>query len=652
MKKLNIALYGIVTTLLFNEASMAQISMPAIFSDNMVLQREMNVPVWGSAKEGSQVVVEIAGERAVAYADEKSNWTAYLPCLKAGGPYSLKVSGEQEITFSNVMVGDVWLASGQSNMNFPLLDAKDGEEDAKTANIPDIRLFYVQNELSPKPKADVNGGPWIECDSNSVREFSAVAYYFGREIYRDQKVAIGLIQNTWSGTNCEAWTSQELLNTIPVMKQRLDDFFRRNIADDSISANVRRENNNWNLATNSFEGLKKNVHTRNYSDKGWETMKIPCAINETATGDYEGIIWFRKELDLPAGFKGRDLKCSMGQVDLAGVVYFNGERICETSWNYDAYRSFIIPGRLVKSGRNLIVIRLIDSWGKGGLLGPADSMFVRIDKLEEPTQVTLAGSWKYNATLEPAFARVENFNRIPGLIFNAKIAPIIPYGIKGVIWYQGEGNAGRAYQYRTLFPLMITDWRVRWKQGYLPFLFVQLPGYSSAQYQNEYEWAELREAQLMTLSYPATGMAVTIDLGETDNLHPENKLEVGKRLAIAARKIAYNQDLVYSGPVYRSMEVAGTKVRLRFICTGSGMVTKDNMPLKGFLVAGEDRLFHRAEAYVEGDEVIVFAPEVLLPVAVRYAWANSPEGNLFNKEGLPASPFRTDSWKGVTDDKK
>src|SRR5659263_422682 len=229
MKKLNIVLYGIVTTLLFNEASMAQISMPAIFSDNMVLQREMNVPVWGSAKVGSRVVVEIAGERAVAYADEKSNWTAYLPCLKAGGPYTLKVSGEQEITFSNVMVGDVWLASGQSNMNFPLLDAKNGEEDAKTATIPDIRLFYVQNELSLKPKADVNGGPWVECDSNRARGFSAVAYYFGREIYRDQRVAIGLIQNTWSGTNCEAWTSQEMLNTIPVMNQRLDDFFRRNI---------------------------------------------------------------------------------------------------------------------------------------------------------------------------------------------------------------------------------------------------------------------------------------------------------------------------------------------------------------------------------------------------------------------------------------
>jgi len=629
----------------------AQVKMPAIFSDNMVLQREMNLPVWGTAKPLSTIEVELAGIKAFAYTTEDGKWLAYLPPMKAGGPYKLVVSGDSEISFSNVMIGDVWLASGQSNMNFALNGATNGKNDVAITNFPDIRLFYVENELSVKPKTDVSGGPWKKCDSLSVKNFSAVAYYFGLEIYKNQKVPIGLIQDSWSGTSCEAWTSHDMLNTMPVMKQRISDFYKRNITNDSIMAHVKEDEKNWDLAANSFEGLKKNVQTKSYSDSDWKTMKVPLAITDSEIDSYDGIIWFRKLIELPANFKGKDLQIKMGKIDLAGTFYFNGVKIDETSWNYDEYRTLTVPGKYVKKGQNLLVIRLLDSWGKGGLLGPADSMFIKLDHQQENAQVSLAGEWKYNDKIEPAFAKVENFNRVPGLIFNAKIAPIIPYGIKGVIWYQGEGNAGRAYQYRTLFPLMIQDWRTRWKQGYFPFLFVQLPGYSSEQYQNEYEWAELREAQLLTLSHPNTGMAVTIDLDEKDNLHPRNKADVGKRLALQALKIAYNKDIVYAGPVYKSMQTEGNVIRISLTNTGSGLISKNSEALKGFEIAGEDRKFYTAQAKIEGNSVIVFAAEVSNPVAVRYAWANAPVCNLFNKEGLPASPFRTDSWKGVTDDK-
>ena len=649
MKKI---LSGLLILVFFGfEESHGQIRMPAIFSDHMVLQREMNIPVWGAAKAGSKITVEIAGNVAVTYTNEEGKWMAYLPNMKAGGPYDMLVTGEQSITFTDVMIGDVWLASGQSNMNFSLSGAKNGKKDVAEANYPGIRLFTVKNELSVKPRELVSGGPWVTCDSNSVDNFSAVAYYFAREIHKDQKIAIGIIQDSWSGTSCEAWISHEMLKTVPVMKERISDFYQRNISDDSININVEKDYNNRVLATTSFEGLKKNVQANNYSDRVWKTMKIPIAITDSEIGSYDGIIWFRKVIELPADFKGKDLQIKMGKIDLAGTFYFNGEKIGETNWNYDEYRTLTVPGKLVKKGQNLIVIRLLDSWGKGGLLGPADSMFIRLNLPGDKVEISLVGEWKYNNTLEPAFAKAENFNRVPGLIFNAKIAPIIPFAIKGVIWYQGEGNAGRAYQYRTLFPLMINDWRIRWCQGYFPFLFVQLPGYSSDQYQNEYEWAELREAQLLTLSQPNTGMTVTIDLDEKNNLHPTNKEDVGKRLALAARKIAYNKDVVYSGPIYKSMQIEGKTIRISFTHTGSGLNSINNQQLQGFEIAGQDMKFYKANAYIDGSEVVVFSAEVPLPVAVRYAWANSPIANLINREGLPASPFRTDNWKGVTNDK-
>jgi sialate O-acetylesterase len=573
-------------------------------------------------------------------ADDKGKWMLYLPPMKAGGPYQLNISSDnQEKVFENVMVGDVWLASGQSNMDFSVKNSEHANEEIASKQFPNIRLFTVNNSLSVSPQEDVSGGPWLKCDSNTVKNFSAVAYYFGKEIEKDQHVTIGLIKDAWSGTSCEAWASQEMLRTMPYMKNRIDEFRKTGITDDSIKVRTNRSNVNWTLAGSSFDGLKMGVHLPDFNDRAWETMMVPRSIESTSLGSYDGVIWFRKSVELDASYEGKDLLLSLGQLDIAAHVYFNGELIGASEMDFDQYRSFKVPVKYVKVGNNVLVIRLLDMWGKGGLLGPSDSIFLATNK-GKANKMTLSGNWKYNAQLEQKFVKDDGYNKIPGLIYNAKIAPLIPYSLKGFIWYQGEGNAHRAKEYATLFPMLIQDWRCRWKQGNLPFLFVQLPGYCSNQYQEKDEWAELREAQSHTLSYPNTGMAVTIDLVKANNLHPHNKKEVGERLALVARKVAYHESIQASGPMYESMKVEGTSIRVQFTEVGGGLCAKDGAVLKGFAIAGEDMKFYEATAKIDGNTVMVTSPEVKVPVAVRYGWENKPDCNLMNKDGLPASPFR------------
>jgi sialate O-acetylesterase len=649
--------------------SFSQVSLPAIFSDNMVLQRETNVPVWGTAVPNSLVSVSLTSEMsgltaanplsnkgseglthtAVKFtlakqscrADAGGKWMLYLPPMKASeGPWCLEIENESHTKiFNNVAIGDVWLASGQSNMDFSVKNSEHARDEITAKQFPNIRFFAVNNALSTTPKADVEGGPWLKCDSSAVKNFSAVAYYFGKEIEKDQHVTIGLIKDTWSGTACEAWASQDMLRTMPDMKKRIDDFIQTGVTNDVISSRTKISSLSWSLASTAFDGLKSKVHLPDYDDNQWKTMTVPQAIEQTELGQYDGVIWFRKSLELDQKYKGKDLLLSFGQLDIAAHVYFNGELIGSTEMDFDQYRSFRVPAKYVKVGNDVVVIRLLDMWGKGGLLGPSDSMFLTTNN-GKANKMTLSGNWKYNANLEQAFVKDDGYNKIPGLIYNAKIAPLIPYSLKGFIWYQGEGNAHRAKEYATLFPMLIQDWRCRWKQGNLPFLFVQLPGYSSNQYQEKDQWAELREAQLHTLSYPNTGMAVTIDLVKPNNLHPHNKKEVGERLALVARKVAYHESIQASGPMYESMKVEGTSIRVQFTEVGGGLCAKDGAVLKGFAIAGEDMKFYQATATIDGNTVVVTSPEVKVPVAVRYGWENKPNCNLMNKDGLPASPFR------------
>ena len=565
----------------------AQLKMPAIFSNYMVLQRDAQIAVWGTASPNSEVEVQLtceavsgltagnipghsAGEQGgglnhsvikgtlakqCCKADAKGNWRLHLPPVRAIDNCQLEIkNGNNNIIFTEVAVGDVWLASGQSNMDFPLRNSDGAKNELSSAPKNNkIRFFSVKNTLSTTPQKDVNGGPWMKCDSNSMKNFSAVAYYFGKEIEKNQHVTVGLIKDSWSGTACEAWASQKMLRTLPAMKQKIDAFNQSGITDEIITQRTNATNINWTLASSAFEGLKIGVHQLEFNDSDWQSMIVPMSIESTSLGSFDGIIWFRQMVQLDSSFTSKDLVLSLGQLDLAAHVYFNGELIGTTDMDFDQYRSFNVPAKLVRLGKNILVIRLIDMWGKGGILGPTDSLF--ISKRDEKGKVSLAGTWRYHAGLEQKFVKDDYFNKIPGLIFNAKIAPLIPFTLKGFIWYQGEGNASKAQEYRILFPLMIKDWRDMWMQGDLPFLFVQLPGYSSNQYQSKYDWAFLREAQLKTLSHANTGMAVTIDLVKENNLHPHNKKEVGERLALVARKVAYHQDIQSSGPIYKNMKV-------------------------------------------------------------------------------------------------
>ena len=641
---LTIALLAI----LFDCNTRKLLDLPHIFSDHMVLQRGIDIPVWGKATPGTTVNVQIADNKVQTKADENGKWMVKIPAMTAGGPYKMVIDNGKKTTFDDVLIGDVWFASGQSNMEFQVQSAKNSAQEISDAvSYPQIRLFTAPKTLANLPKEDLPDVKWLVCDSSSVKDFSAVAYFFGRMLNKDLNVPIGLINSSWGGTPAEAWTSKEKIITIPVFEKRVREFEGRKIPDSVFALDQKKDELRWKLASSSNVGFSQKVHTVEYSDKNWTDMKVPASIDQSAIGHFDGIVWFRKSFELQSNMAGKDLVLHLGRVDLKDKTYFNGTLIGESNFNGDAFRYYKIPGNLVKAGLNLIAVQDVDMWGPGGLTGPADSMFIADPKNKMVTRLT--GLWKYNEKIEPVFPTAEGFSQNASLIFNAMVAPVIPFGIKGAIWYQGEANAGRAYQYRTLFPLMIRDWRERWQEGDFPFLYVQLanfiPGKATP---SENDWAELREAQLMTLKLPNTGMAVTIDIGNVNDIHPTNKQDVGKRLALAAEKITYGKDIVHSGPIYESMKIEGNVLRIKFTSTGTGLMAIGNSKLKGFALAGKDKKFYWADAIIDGNEVILKSLKVKNPVAARYGWDSSPDCNLFNKEGLPASPFRTDGWPGIT----
>jgi len=489
----------------------ANVQAHSTFSDNMVLQRYMKVPVWGTADPGESIRVHFNGQTVTTKADSDGKWEVELAPMKAGGPFKMLLVGNNNVLFENVMVGEVWVCSGQSNMWWTVKLSANADQEIADAKYPNIRLFTVPAAMAAEPTSDLNA-KWVECSPETVPNFSAAAYYFGCELFKTLNVPVGLIHTSWGGTPAESWTS------LPVLK-----------SDPDFDLIVKR-----------------------YDDQiaGYEKVKA----------EYPGLL---------------------------------------AQWEKDAEKA--------------------KAEGK-----PAP---------EKPKEAA------YNPW-------------IPSSLYNAMIAPLIPYGIKGAIWYQGESNAAKAYQYRKLFPDMIKNWRKDWGEGDFPFLFVQLANWApkSEEPYDDY-WSELREAQTMTLSLKNTGMALAIDIGDPDNIHPGNKQEVGRRLALNALGIAYGKKIVYSGPIYRAMEPEYGTIVLLFNHLGGGLVAKGDA-LKGFTIAGADKKFVPAQAKIDGNYVVVSSPEVKDPVAVRYSWAINPDGNLYNKAGLPASPFRTDDWPGVTADKK
>jgi len=625
----------------------AQIILPKVFSDNMVLQRGVKIPVWGHATPNIKVIARLGNERASTIADSAGKWMLHLPVFKAGGPYTLTLAEAEKpqtaIKLRNILIGDVWLASGQSNMEWQVQQAQDAPNEIAKADYHQIRFLIVQHDEELTPQQDILSGTWKICDTNTVKQFSAVAYYFARKIHKEQNVPIGIVQSTWGGTPVESWTSKEGLLTSSITRTRIlanDTLTTHNFVKDSLDM-IRF----WDIVYHPQGNADKTIPLPEYDDSGWPPIEMPHMVKDFGIGKFEGMIWLRKKIVLPQSFAGKDLIVNIGHPEMNYSLYFNGNEICKTVWNSNPKHLYTIPSGLVKKGENIISLRMAMLWGGGGLNPPAEDIYIT----DGYSKISLAGKWLYKKDIEPAVPKIHYYQNYPAMLFNGMINPLIPFGIKGFIWYQGEANDTAAYYYRKLFSTLITDWRQRWHQGNLPFLYVQLANFRKINLlPTESQWAELREAQALTLSQPGTGMACIIDIGDANSIHPLNKQEVGRRLALVAEKKVYRQNVVASGPMYKNYVAKGNKIIISFADTGLGLTTRDTARINGFTIAGVDKKFYWASARIEDNKVIVSSDKVDTPVAVRYAWSDNPVCNLVNSEGLPAIPFRTDDWKGIT----
>ncbi|MHB9130202.1 MAG: sialate O-acetylesterase [Armatimonadota bacterium] len=637
------------------------LQLHSMFSDHLVLQQGMPAPVWGCAEAGDTVNVTMAGRSAQTVVKADGSWKVTLPAMTAGGPYDMMVySGGTMLTVRDVLVGEVWVCSGQSNMEWPLSLANDAEAEVAAADYPQIRLFTVPKIVVLEPKSEVDS-TWTVCTPDNATNFSAVAYFFGRHLHQELGVPIGLINTSWGGTVAEAWTSYAGLQAEPALSSILEALDYGIAHYDELNAKYLEDYAAWQQGSLPVDtgnaGCTQGWANPATPTTDWETMKLPDTWQH-AGHNISGVFWFRKTVEIPAAWAGKDLSLHIGACDKSEVTYFNNVQVGSLtledradSWSIP--RVYTVPGNLVHAGENLIAVRVFSHMYAGGMIGPTVNMFVSPADDPAAESIGLAGSWHYNIEQDFGFVQPPsgppapygpaNANTPTGL-FNGMISPLLPYALRGAIWYQGESNADRGYQYRTLFPAMIRDWRKQWGHD-LSFYFVQLANYMVRKDEPvESRWAELREAQTMTLQEPNTGMAVIIDIGEAADIHPRNKQDVGYRLALNALAQDYGKtDLVCSGPLFTGAQVEGNAIRLSFDHIGEGLVCHGEK-LTSFTIAGTDRQFVNADAVIDGDTIVVSSPQVPAPIAVRYGWEDNPACHLYNQAGLPASPFRTDDW--------
>ena len=639
-----------------------------LFGDHMVMQRERQNPVWGTAEPGRSVVVEIVNRKYTAVADPSGKWLVKIDAVPAGGPYTMKIHGRgRTVEFKDILCGDVWICSGQSNMEWPLSKAADAVKEIAAADHPQLRLFTVAKAVSATPLKEVSGR-WAVCSPNVAGSFSAIGYFFGRDLQKELNIPIGLVHTSWGGTPAEAWTDLKLLADNPLYRpiverhqkqlaaypERMKQYRRQASAYQKQIADFYRQHDST-AAQGNWSGI-------DFNDAAWQAMAEPSLWESQF--DIDGMVLFRRTVKIPASWKGRDLVLSLGSVDDFDQTFFNGVKVGEIGpENPDAWRTprrYTVPGKSVVSDHAVVAVRVFDHFGGGGFGGLPEDMFLA--PVGGGEKISLAGDWKYKIALKLEPRKLNSpkppygpeHPHAPAGLFNAMIKPLVPLAIRGAIWYQGESNAGRAWQYRSLLSTMIACWRSEWNEGDFPFLIVQLANYMKPEAQpRESAWAELREAQqIVADKLPNCGIAAAIDIGEEKNIHPLNKQEVGRRLMLAARKNAYGRPEVSCGPTFKSFRLDGNRVAIDFTNVGGGLTVKSGK-LGGFQIAGADRKFVWAEAVINGDTVTVGSPQVKAPQAVRYAWANNPvAANLYNKEGLPAMPFRTDTWPGLTDDKR
>ncbi|WP_459599594.1 sialate O-acetylesterase [Dysgonomonas reticulitermitis] len=643
--KVNIKTILISCIYLASVSLQATVKLPHVFSDNMVLQRDKPIKLWGWADKNETVEISFINQIKKVKADKYGNWSLFLDQVSFGGPYILKIKGkDNSISLRNILIGDVWFCSGQSNMEMPVhgwSSVYNDEEEIKNAGYPQIRAFNVARNMNTEPESDFNG-TWTVCSSQTVASYSAVGYFFARKLNKELNIPIGIINSSWGGTEIESWISADAYRKLP---EQIQDKYK-NIKITNLDQFVKDNEVNKALyleAINNDPGTVNKWFTPSTDIFSWNKMQIPQAW-ENVLGDIDGVVWFRYNFTLPGNEEGKAAAIQLGTIDDDDVVWINGVKVGETQ-GYATNRLYNIPRGILKAGQNVIVIKVSDHSGGGGIYGNPDNLYLKT----ADGKYSLSGEWSYKVAVTNAEFNYINIspNMRYALLYNAMINPVIQFPIKGAIWYQGESNVSQAFNYRILFPAMINDWRSKW--GYqFPFYWVQLANYMSKdKVPQKSEWASLREAQTQTLSLPETGQIITTDIGDADDIHPRNKQDVGLRLALIALNKTYGMDsIICSGPTFKSMNIIGNKVNIEYHNVAQGLVVNNKYGyIEGFALAGPDQKFKWAQAYLDGDKVVVSSREISNPVAIRYSWSNNPDVNLFNSGGLPAEPFRTDDWE-------
>lgn len=616
----------------------ATLELPLLFGDGAVLQRDAPLRVWGWATPGARVQVRLDGQVASAVATVDGRWQAQLPAHAAGGPYVLEVEGDgTRRRIGDVLVGDVWLASGQSNMEWPLAQARDGAREVAAAADPQLRHFKVPKSWSAQPQSRLAGGQWKAATPDNAGEFSAVGYFFARELRKSTGVPIGIVDSSWGGSAIEAWMDAASLGMDA--RQSADAGARMRERDAHTAAATRQRIARWPVA----QADPPQWRAADFDDRDWDRIPVD---RQWEAGGYEGmdgIAWYRTSFTLSASEARAGIALGVGQIDDSDITYVNGHPVGQTEKQWNLPRVYRVPPAALKAGVNQVAVRVTDLSGGGGMHGDDAERFVQVGEgARRPLQ-----DWKFRPA-QVTVSLADNKNQLPTLLYNRMIHPLQPYPLKGVIWYQGETNASAsgAVKYREQFAAMIRQWRSERGQPQLPFLWVQLANFRAGADKGDFSpWALLRESQSKTLALPATAQAVTIDIGAPGDIHPTNKQDVGRRLALAARHVAYGESLVYSAPVLRRAQFGAGTATLHFDPMGSALAVRGGGAPQGFRVAGADRRFHPAQARIDGDTVVVGSPQVPQPLAVRYGWSENPaEANLVNREHLPVSPFRTDTW--------
>jgi beta-glucosidase-like glycosyl hydrolase len=659
----------IIALLIFNSQFLilnslqAQLRVSGIFADNMVIQQNEAVKIWGWASAGEKITVEFAGKTAIAKTQKDGSWEVVLPATKtASAPFILEIKTKKEsVKFQNILVGEVWLCAGQSNMEWTVAQSADAEKEIAAADYPEIRSFRVPKGIKNEPQQNLSG-KWEVCSPETAGNFSGVAYFYARELYKKLGVPIGIINASWGGTDIETWmdgNTVEALQATPLQMKPYSAEVMNNI-ETYINEN-KGSREAFNKAMSADPALDEKWFADGYDFSDWDEIVVPAEWSTTPLALVDGQVWFKYEVNIPQEYENGPATLSLGTIDDLDKTWLNGEFLGENA-GWDTPRLYPVKKNRLKAGKNVITVRITDNGGGGGMWSPAEDVFLKIIDGEKTHTISLAGKWKYKESVTNTKYKVLEIspNMVYSCLFNTMINPITNFRIKGAIWYQGESNVSRAYAYRTLFPAMINSWRTHW--GYdFPFYWVQLANlYPHPAKPVESDWAELREAQTMALALPKTGQAVIYDIGDAHSIHPLNKQDVGKRLALHAFENDYQNfeppilnsqfsTLNSKSPTYKSSEIIGNKIVISFNLYGSKLKTDDTFGyLRGFSIAGNDRKFDWAKAELDGDQIVVFSPNVPNPVALRYAWANNPDANLLNTEGLPVTPFRTDNWAGKT----